>query len=314
MPRVFWRSWCKLEAAFELERIWKLPMSHQWVNAHQQMPTNADDIWLTTNGYDFVNGRFKKASLYAESYIYLKPQYDAYSRDTRWNHRFHFNPLYAKLPNCSQQGIGCFWLSELSDTYQEIKKNKKIQFTFGMCQGRKAVEKCHTSDFGWYRTEIVKCAKGHSWRYYGVNWISGDPHFGGEIYIKGSRGNPIKFNDARHLMAPAKFVFAAENIHDPNFALNYFTEKIFHGFLSYSVPIYAGCWNVEQLIDPGLFIDLRKFGGDVKQAIDHCEKMPDTEYKGYLDRIEEWLNGKGKDFSCDHRFMQLDQKLKALFG
>lgn len=310
--RILWRSWCRLEAGFELERMSQLPMSHEWVNAHEVMP-EADDIWLTTNGYDYRQGPFKKASLYAESYQYLRGEYDRYNSDPKWDHRFHFNPHYYTQDRTSQQGIGAWWKQEL-ELFEKTLEKKNPEFTFGMVLSKKPLIKKHPCEFGWFRTEVVNRARSRSFKYFGAGWEKGDPFYGGEVYVHGHRGTPLKFHDARILMTKAKFVFALENIHDDHFSLNYLTEKIFHGFLSASVPIYAGCGNVAELINPNLFIDLRKFDLDVEKVMDFCEKMSDSEYAGYLERIAEFLYGPAKALTCDERFLELDRKLGKIFG
>lgn len=311
MSRVLWRSWSRYEAEWELKRLKNLPLINEWQNAHLVTPTEGD-IWLTTNGYDFRPG-FRNVSWYAESYIYNRPEYDRYPTENRWTHRFHFNPTYYSLPGCSFQGIHCWWKNEL-EFYDSLKHTKKIEHVFGMCQGKKPIVKSHDADIGWFRTRIVEGLRRRNFKYFGTNWPHGDRNYHGEAYVNGSRGDPTKFSDARRLMAGAKFVFAAENIYHEVFSVNYLTEKIFHGFLSRSVPIYIGCWNIQELINPNLFIDVRKFNMDIKAIADFCEKMPDTEYRGYLDRIEEFLHGEGQKFSCDSRFLEVDAKLKALFG
>lgn len=311
--KVFYYSWSPIEATFETERISKLPTKQQWVNAYSGIPT-PNDIYLTTNGYDFnkTMGKpvYKRATLYAESYQYLKGEYDNYSLDKKWGHRYHFNPNYVKQPNTTLQKIGCWWESELG-LYQDTVKNKDPQHMFGMVLSKKP-PKQQPYEFGWYRSEIVNKAKDRSFKYYGGGWDRMDKNYGGEAYVNGNRNTPIKFNDARILMTKSKFVFCVENIHDPVYAVNYLTEKIFHGFLSASVPVYAGCWNVEELIPSDLFIDLRKFNLDITAAMDFCEKITDIEYNGYLSRIGEWLSGEGKKFSCDNRFLELDDKLSKL--
>lgn len=314
MPkRVVWRSWSRLEAGFELDRMKDLPMQHQWVDGHHVQP-QAGDIYLTTNGYDHRQVPCPKATLYAESYVYLRGEYDNWVRNERkWDHRFHFNPKYYGSRRSSQQGIGTWWKCELP-LYEELSKNKKIEHTFGMVLGNKGIQKSVPVDFGWFRSKVVDACKASSFRFFGTNWPKETPNYGGEKYVNGARNTPVKFNDARRLMSGAKFVFALENTHDQHYSLNYLTEKIWHGFLSYSVPIYAGAWNVHEMIPPDIFIDLRKFDMDPKKVIDHCEKMSDTEYQGYLDRISEFLHGPGMQFSCDERFVDLDQKLTKIFG
>jgi hypothetical protein len=316
MPRrVIWRSWSKFEADFELRRISHLPLQNNWVDGHKTNP-RPGDIYLTTNGYDYRPGNFNKATLYAESYVYLRREYDLYTRNQRkWDHRFHFCPAYAQTPRSSLHRLGCFWKCEMP-IFERISESKKIAHTFGMVLGHKKRKgtKTNNCDIGWFRHKIVEAGRGRSFRYYGTDWPKGDPNYGGSVYINGHRGSPLKFTDARELMHDCKFVFAVENCFHNVYSKNYLTEKIFHGFLSCSVPIYLGCWNIEKLIDPGLFIDLRKFDKDPRKAMAYCEKMSDTEYQGYIDRITEFMHGPAEEFSFDNRFVELDKALVQRYG
>jgi hypothetical protein len=310
---IIYTSWSPLEAQFELDKFKTLPMHNRWINGHNTKP-QTNDIYLTTNGFDYKPGPFRKASLYAESFVYLAENYQNYdAHSPKWNHRFHFNPLYATKSNSTLQMIGCYWKSELP-MYEDFLKSKKPKYNFGMVLGRK---KAPTSeaDIGYLRSEIVTAAKGRSWRYYGTDWFPNDPHYAGESYIAGKRNSPIKFNDARRLMGDSKFVFAFENCHHHKYSLNYLTEKIFHAFLSASVPIYLGCWNVAELLPDGTYIDFRKFDKSVTKVLDYCEAMSESEYKGYQDRIADFIHSPdGQAFSCDERFLDLDRKLLRTFG
>ena len=282
------------------------------MNAHDVQPT-ANDIYLTTNGYDYRTGPFKKACLFAESYVYLRSEYDNWDRNaTRYDHRFHFNPNYANTPKSSLQNIiGCWWQDEFG-TYEEIKKAKNITHTFGMVLSKKPDRPSVPCEIGFLRSQFVQACRGRSCKYFGSGWDKSDPNYAGEAYVNGARHSPVKFNDARRLMAGAKFVFCAENAFDSRYSVNYLTEKIFHAFLSRSVPIYIGCWNVDEFV-PNLFVDFRKFDRDFKRCLDYCEKMSDSDYQGYLDRIEEFLRGPAQSMTANSRFLELDTKLHAIF-
>ena len=310
MACIVWRSWSSYEAAFELERIEKLPLQNKWVNGHKIKPNN-NDIYLTTNGYDYMPYDCQKVSLYAESYVYLKSEYDNWDKNqNKWTHRFHFNPYYCSN-RCTQQGIGTWWKNELS-LFENLRTNKTIKYCFGMVLGNKGVKRSVPCDIGYIRTKIVNTGMNRSFKYYGSRWPHGDKNYGGECYIDGSRGSPVKFHDARRLMGDSKFVFAIENTYDKRYSVNYLTEKIWHGFLSCSVPIYLGAWNVQEIIPPDIFIDFRKFEYNPTKVMDYCEKMSDIEYNGYLDRIDKFLHGDGLKFSCEERFIDLDMKLSTL--
>lgn len=316
--KVVWTSWSKVEADFELERIATLGLQHAWVSAHRVAPA-PEDIWLTTNGGSYIDGPYKKATVTAESYQYLVSDYENYATDTRWDHRFHFNPLYYRYPRASHLNIMTWWLTEKT-LFDATLRNKSPEFTFGMVLGKKPAKRM-PYEFGWYRSVVVEKARDRSFRYYGFGkddkgngWSTDDPNFAGEAYVHGHRGTPAKFHDARILMSKAKFVFCFENIHDPVYSLNYMTEKIFHGFIAAAIPIYCGCWNIHELISPDLFIDIRQFDYDIVKVMDHCEAMSDTTYMGYLERIAQFLEGPGRQFSYESTFQNLDQQLLQVFG
>lgn len=311
--KVFWRSWSHLEAPIELEKIKNLDLKNTWIDAHKHyQQITLDDVWLGTNGIDCIpDVGFNQFSWFAESYIYNKDGYDYFPHDNRFDLRFHFNPNFCEYSNTKQLNIFTWWEKELS-LFKETVKNKKPEFNFGMVLAKKPevrlgnVPSCY---LGWYRSEIVNKSLKRNFKYYGVGWSKDDPNYLGECYINGDKTNPEKFHDARIFMTKSKFVWSVENTHDLFYSENYLTEKIFHAFLSASVPIYVGCCNIEKLIDPSLFIDVRKFNYDVTKILDYCEKMPESEYQGYLSRIGDFLNGKGKEFTGEATFKKLDSMI-----
>ena len=306
MTCVYWRSWSRGEAQFELTRLKEnVPLQNVWINAHDNPNPGPNDIWLTTNGYDWMPHKCRKITWYAESFIYLANEYNNYANN-KWDHRFHFNPNYANQKNSSLLNIHCWWKRELKTFIYQ-----KPTHLMGMVQGKKPDQPKHPADFGYFRNRVVQALRGRSFYYHGTAWPSGDPNYKGESYVAGQRSSPLKFNDARILLRNAKFTWALENCHDQHYSLNYMTEKIFHGFLSGGVPIYCGAGNIEKIINPNLFIDLRKFNYDINAVYDFCEKMPDSEYKGYQDRISEFLNGEAAKFSCDSRFQEIDKFISA---
>lgn len=323
MARIFTRSWSAIEAPFELDKLKKFNSNsansiqdnkfyNEWINAHTDyQKININDVWLTTNGLENIPGAgFKQISWYAESYIYNKENYDNFETDKRFDLRFHFNPNMCEYPRTLHLPIFTWWENEI-ELYKETVKNKKPEFNFGMVLAHKptnrlAFPSCY---LGWIRAEIVKAGRGRSMKYYGPGWSKEDPNYAGEAYIAGHARHPDKFHDARILMTKAKFVFAIENTHDNYYSENYLTEKMWHGFISASVPIYVGCCNVEEMIDPSLFIDIRKFNYDISAVMDYCEKMSENEYQGYLSRIGEFLENEGQAFTGESVFIQMDRKI-----
>ena len=304
--RILWNSWSRIEAEFELGMIKNLPLKRTWLNAYQNAP-QPGDIWLTTNGYNHKHGNFKKMTWYAESYTYLPNEYNRYDQNTGlWDLRFHFNPAYYNKPKSRKLAIHTHWREELK-RYSEWVDDRNRPYVFGMVAAKKP-PMASRGYIGPFRDKVVEAGRGRSFIHYGPGWDS-SKEYRGQAYIRGNRNHPIKFQDARELMKQCKFVFAIENTYDQVYSMDYMTEKIFHGFLSGGVPIYLGCWNIEKLVPENCFIDLRKFGLDVRKVMDFCEKMSDDEYDGYLLRINEFLEGSADGFSCDSRFLEIDSVL-----
>ena len=60
----------------------------------------------------------------------------------------------------------------------------------------------------------------------------------------------VPFEDKADGLAPYKFSVVIENVQEPH----YFTEKLIDAILCETVPIYWGCRNIEDFIDPSCMI------------------------------------------------------------
>lgn len=316
MRAIVWAGWSHDQVEFELAKIKHLPLKYEWISAYKQNPASGD-IWLTGDGRDYRNGPIKNVSIYAESFKYARSAYENFHTDQNWDHRFHFNQNFAVDGlRLSLLRLPGWWSTEL--TRFNENKTKTREYQFGMILGKKGVTAGHI-DVSWLRDQVVQQLRKRSFRYYGGSWDKADPNYGGELYLY-DRSSNLAFLYARELMSECRFVFALENIYDSFYSDNYLTEKIFHAFLSGAVPVYLGCYNVEKLISPDLFVDLRKFGVDrakpesIGKAADFCEAMTDADYRGYLERIEAFLNGPGKQFTKEHRYLTVDEVLFKRFG
>lgn len=85
-----------------------------------------------------------------------------------------------------------------------------------------------------------------------------------------------------------KFAVCFENTYHPIWSYDYITEKIYDCFASKTIPIYWGCYNVEEHIPTELFIDYRQFKNNddlekylVSFPMDKYRKMVNNEYDYY---------------------------------
>ena len=109
---------------------------------------------------------------------------------------------------------------------------------------------------------------GHKRRYAFVNKLIG--HFKDRLDVYGKGFNPIK--DKYDALAPYKYSIAIENSSIPG----YFTEKIADCYLCHTMPIYAGCPDIEKYFDPQsmLLINTDDFLDSVKKIEALIEEDP----------------------------------------
>jgi len=280
MRRVVWTSWSADCAKFDFAYGLKdLKLRHQWINAYEVNPSD-DDIWLTSNGYSHRSGRFLKATLYAESYIYLRNEYDNFAQDKRWDFRFAYNPELLKFPNVHLVPIAGYWAK---DPFVELPKKR----LFGMVLSQKPA-RLHDSDIGQIRAAFVQKLHGKDFVYYGDGWNKSDPNYKGPLRLNLAH----KFLETRYVLSECKFGLALDNSNLPG----YLTEKFWSCLGANCVPIYYGHPSVKEQIDNDAFI----FGPDfptIEAVIQYCQEMPEEVYerrrmaarRAYLeDRTHSW--------------------------
>ena len=94
-----------------------------------------------------------------------------------------------------------------------------------------------------------------------------------------------------------KFAICYENARD---IPGYITEKIFDCFFANCVPIYWGAPNITDFIPANTFIDKEKFKS-YEELYKYIKTMPKTEYRGYIDAIENFIQSDAMYlFSAEH--------------
>lgn len=95
-----------------------------------------------------------------------------------------------------------------------------------------------------------------------------------------------RVNAKRDVLARSRFCIAFENavIDD------YVTEKVFDCFFAGCVPVYWGAPNVNELIPPECFVDMRQFAG-FDAMYRHLEAMSEERYVAHQRAIADFLQG-----------------------
>jgi len=134
---------------------------------------------------------------------------------------------------------------------------------------------------------------GHKKRYAFVNKLIG--HFKDRIAVYGRGFNYIE--DKFDGIAPYKYSIAIEN----SFIPNYFTEKLFECFLTYTLPIYYGCPNINDYFDDRCIVKINL--DDYKESISTIEQLLEEDL--YKDRIAYVSEAREKFLTFFHVFPSL---------
>ncbi len=95
-------------------------------------------------------------------------------------------------------------------------------------------------------------------------------------------------------MAPLKkvseylFYFCPENTYHSIWSWGFLTEKLQRAFKAKTVPIYIGCYNIEELVPKELFIDFRDFRNDYDLLAEYLINFPKEKYLAMTEKACEW--------------------------
>lgn len=95
-----------------------------------------------------------------------------------------------------------------------------------------------------------------SW--YGYNGIN-RPYYKGYLSDVGNTPRVYDPNNKIKEICKYKFNICTENTYNKLYSYNYLTEKLPHGIYGGAIPLYMGCYNIEDLAPANTFFDLRNF-------------------------------------------------------
>lgn len=118
-------------------------------------------------------------------------------------------------------------------------------------------------------------------------------------YSQGSNPSPYfkgTINgDKSEVLNNVKFSICTENCYDERFSTNYFTEKMPEVWFSGAVPIYMGCYNIDEFgFHPDSYIDLRKFtdgkNTNLRALLQEINNFDEVKYNKYLEAVDYNIN------------------------
>lgn len=206
-----------------------------------------------------------------------------------WNTKFHDkykNDLDIRL--C----LGAQPLYQVHKLYKPTKYSDKIN---GICSIGKSCERNGVGDVTHLRLEVMKQIEQTGTmitHYYGWNNWGGSNYMGsiGDLKIKGMHivGDGFHSSLAKIMkLSEYKFNLCFENCYHEFWSWDYITEKIICCFEARTIPIYLGCFNIEELIPSDIFIDFRKFE-DIRDLVKHLNSISESDYSKMVDRAYEF--------------------------
>jgi FkbM family methyltransferase len=90
-------------------------------------------------------------------------------------------------------------------------------------------------------------------------------------------------------LAEHRYSVCFENIYDPFWSKGYVSEKLLDCLMCGTVPIYLGCYNIEEYIPLQCLIDFRQFK-DYAALDQFLHDITDSQYGAYIEHIRNWVN------------------------
>lgn len=203
-----------------------------------------------------------------------------FSKVYSWNRRF-----LDLLPNSIlSERIGGF---PLFDNYFWLEHFIPVERRInGICLIARKMARNIEGDISHAREVVFDQIRGIQKHAYGKIPFCGE-HFRGTIGASGKETYPSSLAKLQKLNE-YKFNLCFENCFHELWSYDYITEKIFDCFKAKTVPVYLGCYNIQEHVPPDLFIDLRKYSS-IDELSEHLAHFPDDTFTTMTERAYEWV-------------------------
>jgi len=214
---------------------------------------------------------------------YLSEKLKQYKKVYTWNSRLYeeYKALgidVVKLPN-----FPLFDNYYIPDTY--VKFEDKIDGICLICRYRE--KQSSDFDISYKRIEVFESLEGITKHCYGKIPYCGD-HYKG--VIGDGNGTYPSSVDKLNMLAKYKFNLCFENAYHEMGSFDYITEKITDCFKARTVPVYYGCYNIQDRIPKELYIDFRDFrdfcSPDV--LVEYMKSITKDQYIEMTEKAYEW--------------------------
>jgi hypothetical protein len=220
--------------------------------------------------------------LCAEPYIELPEnwdfniirQYDTYITFSRKMYERHKHEMNIKL---MRGCVGCNGYYELDNFLSYDEKKKGVLFL------NKLGGTGREGDIYYMRKKVLDELRIEPM----VKHVFAREPWGGDHY-QGSL--PFYHSHYENLKKINEYLFCVcfESTYHPFWSYDFITERMFNCFKSKTVPIYFGCYNIEDWVPSNLYIDYREFNFDNTKLSEYLLNFPKQKYVEMTEAAYEW--------------------------
>jgi len=264
---------------------------------------------FSINGRIYDNRNKKDLVLVVTEPHNIKPQFynideiKKYKGMITWNDKFY---------NKNKNSINIKLYRGGQPIYQVCKLDEPTKFSNkinGICSIGKSKKRKSAGDITHKRLEVMRNIEDSGkliTHYYGWKKWGGNNYIG-QIGNRNITNGHIKGNgyhcslEKIRVISKYKFYLCFENCYHKFWSWGYITEKIMCCFEARTIPIYFGCFNVEQLLPSDIYIDFRKFC-NCNDLIKYLCNISEDEYNRMVD--------KAYDFKMNTKINDVDELVK----
>lgn len=167
------------------------------------------------------------------------------------------------------------------DTY--VTYEDKIDGICLICRYRE--KQSHDFDISHKRIEVFESLNGIEKHCYGKIPYCGE-YYKGVIGSEGKETYPSS-TEKLNLLSKYKFNLCFENAYHEIWSWDYITEKITDCFKAKCVPVYYGCYNIQDRIPKELYIDYRDFHSH-DNLVEYMKSITEEQYIEMTEKAFEW--------------------------
>ena len=171
-----------------------------------------------------------------------------------------------------------FWIVEKKD---HIPFNKKID---GVCAIQNIYHTGMEGDIVHLRPKIFQDINLPNF----IKHTYGRSPWGGQHYQGHPHRTPSSPKNLQTMMR-YRFRLCLESTYHPIWSHDWITERIFDCFKVKTIPIYWGCYNIEEKVPKELFVDLREFE-NVNDALNSVREITEQEFNDKTEKAYQFVN------------------------